>query len=85
MLSYIVDIRPDLQRLSTNLDQLNREIERQNRLVQMEIEGKHEKRKLVAKQLMVLEKFFYVLLLTSFPICAAISVRYMFIYSYLHP
>eukprot|EP00268_Persea_americana_P056985 TRINITY_DN6785_c0_g2_i4.p1 TRINITY_DN6785_c0_g2~~TRINITY_DN6785_c0_g2_i4.p1 ORF type:complete len:124 (-),score=15.04 TRINITY_DN6785_c0_g2_i4:115-486(-) len=74
---HIVDIRPDLQRLSTNLDGLKREIETKNRHEQLEMEGKHEKKKLVAKQLLVLEKNFYVLLLTAFLICDAISMRYM--------
>ena len=63
--------------LSTNLDGLKREIETKNRHEQLEMEGKHEKKKLVAKQLLMLEKNFYVLLLTAFLICDAISMRYM--------
>ena len=69
-----VDTRIDMQKLSSNVEDLMREIQTQNRLVQLTMEGKKEKNKLVATQHMYLQTIFYVLLFTVILICVGIAM-----------
>ena len=69
-----VDTRIDMQKLSSNVEDLMREIQTQNRLVQLTMEGKKEKNKLVAAQHMYLQMIFYVLLFTVILICVGIAM-----------
>ena len=69
-----VDTRIDMHKLSSNVEDLMREIQTQNRLVQLAMEEKKEKNKLVAAQHMYLQMIFYVLLFTVVPICVGLAM-----------
>lgn len=56
-----VDTRIDMQTLSSNVEDLLRDIQIQNRLVQLALEGKKRRRRLVAAQHMYLQMILYVL------------------------